>query len=89
MKFGQLIEYSMRNIFLEISYTKCDGETIPKPFSKKSKLRICNNVTYEHIFPFHIFVTITSRKSTEVLLHLVAPLYSAVLCFNSEQINVF
>ena len=23
MKFGQLIEYNMRNIFLEKSYTKC------------------------------------------------------------------
>ena len=40
MKFGQLIEYNMRNIFLEKSYTKCDGETIPKPLSKKSKLSI-------------------------------------------------
>ena len=38
MKFGQLIEYNMRNIFLEKSYTKCGGETIPRPFSKKSKL---------------------------------------------------
>ena len=38
MKFSQLIEYNMRNIFLENSYTKCGGETIPKPFSKKSKL---------------------------------------------------
>ena len=28
----------MRNIFLEKSYTKCDGETIPTPLSKKSKL---------------------------------------------------
>ena len=35
MKFGQLIEYSMSNIFLEKSYTKCDEETIPRPFSKK------------------------------------------------------
>ena len=25
MKFGQLIEYNMRNIFLEKSYTKCGG----------------------------------------------------------------
>ena len=38
MKFGQLIEYNMRNIFLEKSNTKCGGETIPRPFSKKSKL---------------------------------------------------
>ena len=40
MKFGQLTEYNMRNIFLEKSYTKCSGETIPRPFSKKSKLSI-------------------------------------------------
>ena len=39
-KFGQLIEYNMRNVFLEKSYTKCGGETIPRPFSKKSKLSI-------------------------------------------------
>ena len=30
----------MRNISLEKSYTKCGGETIPRPFSKKSKLSI-------------------------------------------------
>ena len=34
-KFGQLIEYKMRNIFLEKPYTKYGGETIPRPFSKK------------------------------------------------------
>ena len=32
MKFGQLIEYKMGNIFLEKSYTKCGGEAIPRPF---------------------------------------------------------
>ena len=31
MKFGQLIEYNIRNIFVEKSYTKCAGETIPRP----------------------------------------------------------
>ena len=40
VKFGQLIEYNMRKIFLEQSYTKFGGETSPKPFSKKSKLNI-------------------------------------------------
>ena len=40
MKFGQLIEYSMRNFFLENSYTKCGRETIPRLFYKKSKLRL-------------------------------------------------
>ena len=34
MKFGQLIEYNMRNIFLGKSYTKCAKDTIPDPFLK-------------------------------------------------------
>ena len=37
MKFGRLIEYNMRNIFLEKSYAKCGQETISRPFYKKSK----------------------------------------------------
>ena len=40
MKFGQLIEYNMRKIILEKSYPKCGRETIPRPFSEKSKLSI-------------------------------------------------
>ena len=40
MKFGQLIEYNMRNIFLQKSCIKYGGETILRPFSKKSKLSI-------------------------------------------------
>ena len=31
MKFGQLIEYNMRNNSVEKSYAKCAGETIPRP----------------------------------------------------------
>ena len=38
MKFGQLIEYNMRNIFLETSYRKRGGQTIPRFFSKKIKI---------------------------------------------------
>ena len=38
MKFGQLTQYNVKKNFLEKSYTKCGGETIPRPFSKKSKL---------------------------------------------------
>ena len=40
MKFCHLREYNMRNIFLEKPYTKWDAETIPRLFSKKSKLNI-------------------------------------------------
>ena len=36
MKFGQLIEYNMRNILVNVSYTKRGGETIPRHFSKNS-----------------------------------------------------
>ena len=39
MKFGQLIQCNMTNIFIEKSYTKCGGEAIIKLF-KKSKLGI-------------------------------------------------
>ena len=40
MKFGQLIEYNMRNIFVEKACTKCAGETTPRSLSKKWKLSI-------------------------------------------------
>ena len=40
MKFILLIEYNMRHNFLENSYTKCGGEIIAGPFSKKSKFSI-------------------------------------------------
>ena len=39
-KFGQLIECNMRHTLAENSYTKCDGETIPRLFCKKLKLSI-------------------------------------------------
>ena len=40
MKFGQLIEYNMRKIFVTKIIHKSGGETIPRLFSKKSKLGI-------------------------------------------------
>ena len=39
MKFGQLIEYNIRNV-LEKLDTKCGGETSPTSFSRKLKLSI-------------------------------------------------
>ena len=38
VKFGQLIEYNIRNIFLAKSYTKCGGDTFPRPFSDIIKI---------------------------------------------------
>ena len=40
MKFGQLIECNIRNIFLEKSRAKCAGETSPRSFSENLKLSI-------------------------------------------------
>ena len=40
MKFAQLIEHNMRNIFLEKLYSKFGGLIIPRPIFKKSKLNI-------------------------------------------------
>ena len=40
MKFDQLIEYDMRNIFLEKSRTKRGAESSPRTFYKKSKFNI-------------------------------------------------
>ena len=50
MKFEQLLDYNMRNIFLEKSYIKGRGETLPRPFSKKSQLRISldQGILYVH-----------------------------------------
>ena len=43
MTFDHLIEYNMRNIFLENSYTRCSGKTILRPFYKMPKLSISLN----------------------------------------------
>ena len=37
MKFGELIDFNMGNIFLEKSYKKCDKGTNLRPFSEKLK----------------------------------------------------
>ena len=40
MKFGQLIECNVRDIFLEIKYTKCGGKISTTPISAKIKWSI-------------------------------------------------
>ena len=46
MKIGWSIEYNMRNIFLEKSYGKCGGETIPRPFFQNSAIMIFNSLKF-------------------------------------------
>ena len=40
MKFSQLIDYNVKNIFLKKSCTQCGGETSRRPFCEKLKLSI-------------------------------------------------
>ena len=49
MKFGQLIEYNMRNIFLKKPYSKCGEQTITRHFSKNLKL-IMSLDQYSNVF---------------------------------------
>ena len=58
MKFDQLIEYNMRNIFVEKSCTKFCGEFIPSPFSKKSILSISLNQQSKVLHSLFIFMLI-------------------------------
>ena len=48
IKFGQIIEFNMKSIFLEKLYTKNDAETIPIFFSKvfKSLKSISNSLKF-------------------------------------------
>ena len=47
INFGQLLEYNMRNIFLQKSFTKGGRESSPRPFNKKSKLSISLDQQFE------------------------------------------
>ena len=53
MKFGHLIEYKMRSIFLEKSCTKYCGETEPRTFSKKQKLSISLDEQSKVLYSFY------------------------------------
>ena len=58
MKFGQTIEYNMKKIFLQKSYTKCGGETILGPFYEKSKLRTSLHKCYKSLFLLYVQVDV-------------------------------
>ena len=64
MKFGQLREYNMNNIFLEKPYTKCGGETSSRHFSEKLKLSI--SLDQQSEFLFSLFYCISKCMTTTV-----------------------
>ena len=71
MKFGQLIEYNMRNIFVEKSYTKCGGETVPRPFSQKSKLSISLDQQSKVLYSFFCMLSWGLSKCIETKVQTI------------------
>ena len=57
MKFGKLIEYDMKNIFLEKSYPKCCGEISPKIE------HICGSII--RIFIHFVFIVCPNRGTSK------------------------
>ena len=53
MKIGQLIEYNMRNIFLQKSYETCGGETIPRIEQNRAYLGINTLKILRDLFLFY------------------------------------
>ena len=67
MKYGPLVEYNIRNIFLEKSFTKYQGDTIPRTFSKISKLSISLDQLFKvlySLFLLHIKLRETKLHTT-------------------------
>ena len=64
MKFGQLIECNMKNIFLEKSYTKYGGKTSPRPFSEKLKLSISLD-QWSKVF-YSLFLLYAKLRAVEI-----------------------
>ena len=55
MKFGQLIEFN-RKFFLKKSCIKCGRGTIPRPFSKKSKIKHISGSAVKRFIQFVFIV---------------------------------
>ena len=72
MKFGQLMKYNMRNIFLEKSYTKCGEAASLRPFYKKSKFNMYLDQQSEMVYNFvfwYVRVEVLTTLSETYLKH--------------------
>ena len=71
MKFGKLIEYNLKNIFLEKSYTKCGGENIPRPFLKnQNRAYLWINSLKFYIFCFYCLPSWGLMKVIEIKMQI-------------------
>ena len=62
MKFVQLIEYNLRNIFLKESYTICGGETILRHFFKNLSLSLYQ---YSKVL-YNLFLLLAKLRTIEI-----------------------
>ena len=62
MKFGQLIECNMENIFLKMSYRKYDEETSPSPFSENIKLIISTDQQDKVLYSLFLLYTMLTAN---------------------------
>ena len=65
IKSGQLIEYNMRTIFLEKSFSRCSGETIPRPLSKK-KSKLNKSLDQLSIVSYSLFLLYAKSRAIKL-----------------------
>ena len=92
MKIGQLIEYNIRNIFIEKLYTKYGGEASPRPFHKNQNWTYlwtnslkCYKVCFYCMFKSKVYQNIFKLKCRT----LVFILYKAFFFFFKKKKNLF
>ena len=68
MKFGQLIQYNMWNVFLEKLCTKGGGETSPRLFSEKLKMSISLDqcLKFDTVYFYYIWQVEGYRNITKL-----------------------
>ena len=80
MKIAQLIEYNIKNIFLEKLYTKCGGEASLRVFYKNLKFSICldqQSEMLQSLLLLYVQVNVYQNISKLRCLPLVLTLYKA------------
>ena len=83
MKFDQLTEYSMRNIFLEKSYTKNDGETSPRPFSEKLKVNL--SLDQQSKVSYSLYLCYAKLRVIKIETKLQTTCFYLILRFTKKQ----
>ena len=81
MELWQLIEYNIRNIFLEKSYANCGEKTIPRLFSKKSKLTISLDQLPKVLYSFFLLY----GKLRAIKIYLLSKLSFRPIAFTSYK----